>query len=120
MKTGNKNGQHWIADARRLAIYLRDRCLCQWCGETTAQLSLDHLKPRSKGGSNKSENLVTSCLPCNVRRRALPVAVFARVFAGSSNRIGAARRRNADRHLEAARALLAAYGFSEARDRLGK
>lgn len=39
-------------------------------GETffTYQATLDHVLPRSKGGSNEAGNLITSCDGCNVRR----------------------------------------------------
>jgi 5-methylcytosine-specific restriction endonuclease McrA len=43
---------------------------CYWCHAEFPpnQLTLDHLKPRSRGGSNKLENLRLACFPCNNRR----------------------------------------------------
>lgn len=54
----------------RANIYARDRNVCQYCGETFAriELTLDHIKPRSKGGRNAWDNLVTCCQPCNRRK----------------------------------------------------
>lgn len=51
----------------RKNILLRDRFTCQYCGAVfvTSKLTLDHVVPRSKGGGNSWENLVTSCKPCN-------------------------------------------------------
>jgi hypothetical protein len=48
----------------RLEIFARDgnRCLC--CG-TDEQLSLDHIVPLSKGGTNDESNLQTLCRRCN-------------------------------------------------------
>lgn len=61
-------GAHWIRDNKRWGIYLRDGFTCLWCGTSPARLCLDHLKPRSRGGSNSPYNLVTSCIPCNQSR----------------------------------------------------
>lgn len=70
----------WINNKTRLAIYLRDGLACVYCGssiEDGHQLSLDHLKPRSKGGCNSPKNLVTCCRKCNSSRGNRPVKVFA-------------------------------------------
>jgi len=54
----------------RRNIYARDNSKCQYCGKRfpTAELSLDHVIPRSRGGSNTWENIVCCCLKCNVRK----------------------------------------------------
>ena len=81
-------GMNWIRQDKRLAIYLRDGLSCCYCGasvEQGAQLSLDHVKPHSKGGSNKATNLVTCCTRCNSARQDRPVAEFAR---GVANYLG--------------------------------
>ena len=64
-------GMNWIRRDKRLAIYLRDSLTCVYCGTTLADgvvLTLDHLIPRSKGGTNRCTNLVTSCTTCNFSR----------------------------------------------------
>ncbi|BAZ23948.1 hypothetical protein NIES4073_48390 [Kalymmatonema gypsitolerans NIES-4073] len=38
---------------------------CAYCGATNTRLEIDHLHPRSKGGSDKISNLVISCHDCN-------------------------------------------------------
>jgi len=63
-------GKHWIRDDRRHAIYLRDNDTCAYCGyrdasRTGHMMSLDHLVPCEKGGTNVNENLTTCCLSCN-------------------------------------------------------
>jgi len=70
------NGSKWITKARRLAIYSRDGFCCIYC-ESRANLTLDHLKPRSKGGNHKSSNLITCCLSCNSSRGDKPWWEFA-------------------------------------------
>lgn len=65
------NGMNWVTQVKRLALYLRDGMCCVYCGDTIengAVLSLDHIIPRSKGGSNHERNLITACKRCNTRR----------------------------------------------------
>ena len=54
----------------RRNIYERDRNTCQYCGEclSSTELNLDHVVPRTKGGEHTWENVVTSCLACNLRK----------------------------------------------------
>ena len=51
----------------RANVYLRDRNQCQYCGRVTrqAQLTLDHVHPRSRGGRTTWRNIVVSCFRCN-------------------------------------------------------
>ncbi len=54
----------------RLNIYARDGNTCQYCGRTLprAELNLDHVIPRSRGGVTTWENVVCSCVPCNLAK----------------------------------------------------
>jgi len=54
----------------RFNIYARDDNTCQYCGKRfrRVELNLDHVVPRSKGGSTSWENVVCSCIPCNLRK----------------------------------------------------
>lgn len=54
----------------RTNIFLRDGNTCQYCGHVFERraLTLDHVKPKSKGGENSWENLVTACSPCNTSK----------------------------------------------------
>lgn len=81
-------GMNWIRQEKRLAIYLRDGLSCVYCGasvETGAQLTLDHLRPHSKLGSNHESNLVTCCKRCNSSRGNRAVRAFCRVVAAYVN-----------------------------------
>ncbi len=40
-------------------------------------VTLDHMQPRSMGGSNHETNLVTACISCNSRRADMPLKAFA-------------------------------------------
>jgi 5-methylcytosine-specific restriction endonuclease McrA len=54
----------------RRTVLARDQYSCQYCGAqpTKGQLTLDHVLPRSRGGDNTWENVVTACIPCNQRK----------------------------------------------------
>jgi 5-methylcytosine-specific restriction endonuclease McrA len=51
----------------RRAVFARDGWACQYCG-ARANLTVDHVIPRSKGGPSTWENIVASCAPCNRRK----------------------------------------------------
>uniref|UniRef100_A0A6M3LMK9 Putative homing endonuclease n=1 Tax=viral metagenome TaxID=1070528 RepID=A0A6M3LMK9_9ZZZZ len=82
----NTNGAKWIRPEKRLAIYLRDNMSCMWCGvgveqDESVQLTLDHIKPRIKGGTNKETNLITCSSRCNSSRQDRNSIAFARAVA---------------------------------------
>jgi 5-methylcytosine-specific restriction endonuclease McrA len=52
----------------RRAIFARDGWTCQYCGSERGTLTIDHVIPRSKGGSSSWDNIVTCCAPCNRRK----------------------------------------------------
>jgi len=51
----------------RRNILLRDGFQCAYCGRkgTSAELTVDHVMPRSRGGITAWTNVVTACAPCN-------------------------------------------------------
>jgi 5-methylcytosine-specific restriction endonuclease McrA len=51
----------------RRAVFARDSWTCQYCG-SHSNLTVDHVIPRSKGGTSSWENIVASCAPCNRRK----------------------------------------------------
>ena len=51
----------------RRNVMKRDRHICQYCG-IKSDLTLDHVFPKSRGGGDSWENLVTACNRCNVRK----------------------------------------------------
>jgi 5-methylcytosine-specific restriction endonuclease McrA len=51
----------------RRAVFARDGWTCQYCG-SRSNLTVDHVIPRSKGGTSSWENIVASCAPCNRRK----------------------------------------------------
>ncbi|MCH8332940.1 HNH endonuclease [Candidatus Sumerlaeota bacterium] len=54
----------------RRNIYLRDRYQCQYCGQTPgrADLTIDHVIPRSRGGRSVWQNVAVACTVCNTKK----------------------------------------------------
>ena len=54
----------------RFNVYARDDDTCQYCGRRfrRAELNLDHVVPRSQGGATSWENVVCSCVACNLKK----------------------------------------------------
>ena len=55
----------------RKNILIRDENQCQYCAEQfrEPELTLDHVIPRSKGGTHTWGNLVAACKSCNQKKR---------------------------------------------------
>ncbi|TWT86755.1 HNH endonuclease [Pseudobythopirellula maris] len=54
----------------RRNLFARDGNRCQYCGKSfvTSELSVDHVVPSCRGGQTTWENVVCSCVRCNVRK----------------------------------------------------
>jgi hypothetical protein len=52
---------------KREKVFRRDRYRCVYCGlvGTGAELTVDHVEPRMRGGDQSEGNLVTCCRACN-------------------------------------------------------
>ena len=48
----------------RKNVLKRDQNTCQYCG-AQANLTIDHIVPKSRGGRDTWENLVAACVTCN-------------------------------------------------------
>jgi 5-methylcytosine-specific restriction endonuclease McrA len=57
-------GKPRIPKSVKQRVFYADRFRCIACGARN-NLTVDHLIPRSKGGTNDITNLVTRCEPCN-------------------------------------------------------
>ena len=51
----------------RRNIMRRDKFSCQYCAKKS-DLTIDHVLPKSRGGKDQWENLVTACEKCNVKK----------------------------------------------------
>jgi hypothetical protein len=61
-----EEGGNW--QRLRQAVFERDNFTCVYCGATEAVLHADHVHPRSRGGRDEMENLVTACASCNLSK----------------------------------------------------
>ena len=54
----------------RRNVFARDQHSCQYCGQhgPNQVLTIDHIVPRSKGGRETWENIVTACARCNHKK----------------------------------------------------
>ncbi len=66
------------SDAKRMwrnNIKARDGHQCVYCG-STEELTIDHVRPRSKGGDTSASNCVTACRTCNSRKGSMRLEEF--------------------------------------------
>lgn len=56
-----------ISSRKAFRIFDRDGFCCRYCGDRPGRshLQVDHVIPRSRGGTDDEANLVSSCTPCN-------------------------------------------------------
>lgn len=52
--------------ASRMEILTRDHHRCAYCGEYGS--TIDHIFPKSRGGGNTFQNLITACAGCNEQK----------------------------------------------------
>lgn len=52
----------------RKNILRRDNFRCAYCNKSTPPLTIDHIIPKSRGGTDTWENLVCACVRCNNRK----------------------------------------------------
>lgn len=49
---------------------------CAYCGATNVPLEIEHIVPRSRGGSDRVSNLTLACRPCNQRKGSRSIEDF--------------------------------------------
>jgi 5-methylcytosine-specific restriction endonuclease McrA len=49
---------------------------CAYCGKKGVPLQIEHIVPRSEGGTDRTPNLTLACAPCNRRKGNKPIEVF--------------------------------------------
>ncbi|HKM00695.1 MAG TPA: Lin1244/Lin1753 domain-containing protein [Sedimentibacter sp.] len=63
----NHNVKQWYKIIKE--VFKRDNYTCQYCGQIGGKLEADHIIPFSKGGSDETSNLITSCRKCNRQKK---------------------------------------------------
>jgi 5-methylcytosine-specific restriction endonuclease McrA len=49
---------------------------CAYCGAKDVRLEVEHITPKSRGGSNRVSNLTLACVPCNTMKGTQTAAEF--------------------------------------------
>lgn len=58
---------HRHRSPNRRGVFARDSHRCQYCGDRAD--TLDHVRPRSRGGEHSWNNVVAACRRCNTQKR---------------------------------------------------
>jgi 5-methylcytosine-specific restriction endonuclease McrA len=62
--------QHGTLEGYEVKGYLLEKWeyRCAYCGATDVPLQVEHIKPRSRGGSDRVSNLTVACVDCNRKK----------------------------------------------------
>ena len=52
----------------RAYVFHQDEHRCFYCGERGSKLTLDHIIPTSRGGTDRVSNLTAACMKCNQQK----------------------------------------------------
>jgi 5-methylcytosine-specific restriction endonuclease McrA len=63
------------SDVREYLLEKWDR-KCAYCGKEGVPLQVEHIHPKSKGGSDRVSNLTLACEPCNQKKGSRPIEDF--------------------------------------------
>ena len=67
----------------KLNVLRRDNFICFFCGTGGSKknyLTIDHVKPKSKGGTNMQDNLVCCCKTCNQKKGNMSLVAYAKKY----------------------------------------
>ena len=86
--------QHGTLFGYELREYLLEKWgrTCSYCDATEAVLEIDHIHPRSAGGSDRASNLTIACTACNQEKDTQPLEVFLKTGKGRMKRAKANAR----------------------------
>lgn len=83
----NKNGIQILpksgkGTAKRIFIFRRDNGECSYCGVslTIQTMTLDHIIPKCKGGTDDKTNLTACCERCNSLKDNMPLDRFLKLL----------------------------------------
>ena len=62
-----QQGDLWGYEVKEYLLHKHEH-KCAYCGKKDMPLQVDHIYPKSHGGSNRVDNLAIACKPCNQRK----------------------------------------------------
>ncbi|MFB9625007.1 RNA-guided endonuclease IscB [Nonomuraea helvata] len=70
--------QHGTLHGYEVREYLLEKWgrACAYCPASGVPLNIDHIQPRSRGGSDRISNLCLACIPCNQNKNSMPITEF--------------------------------------------
>ena len=70
--TANFRAIHNRARLSKKSLYMRDKGKCQYCSVSLAynESTVDHVRPKSRGGTHAWNNVVLACQKCNQKKGA--------------------------------------------------
>lgn len=70
--------QHGTLHSWQLRAYVlhREGNRCAYCGRSNTRLEVEHIVPRSRGGTDHADNLTASCRSCNIAKGQMPIEQF--------------------------------------------
>ena len=72
-----QRGEQYGWENVKMYVRTRDRYTCQYCGVVRPpDLEVDHILPRSRGGTDRPDNLVAACHTCNAAKGNQTAAEF--------------------------------------------
>ena len=63
-----------VSKRTRFEVFRRDNHTCRYCGQAApdVKVTIDHVTPKTLGGSDNPDNLVTACYDCNFGKSSVP------------------------------------------------
>ncbi len=95
----NNNGCGFVPDR----VYGVDKFIfCHYCGSLIPykMVTRDHVIPRSKGGSNRKENIVPSCVTCNTEKGKMDYIDYLQYRYRSGRTMSQEAQKNFEQHLK--------------------
>ena len=75
LKYGNTPADRMLTREQWEAILKASKGRCYWCGKRRKP-TMDHVIPLVKGGEHTAENVVVSCMKCNLRKHVKIITLF--------------------------------------------
>ena len=72
-----------IHQCKKFRVFIKDDFTCTYCAKPMSpktKLTVDHIVPKAKGGTNAYSNITTACQCCNGKKADMLLTDFIRKF----------------------------------------